>query len=297
MATPELASGPARLRARRATGRRIFGLTIGQALLVIWTALTLIPFLLIFLFSLRDNADIFAHPLGFGGTYTFSNYPTAWVGPSASAGMVDYFRNTFVAAGVALVVTLCVGSTAAYFATKLTQRTRSLFLAVFLGSSVVPFVLLLVPYFQVFNAASLLSQPWAIGVAYGVLTLPTTVLVLNSYYVDFPQELIEAATVDGLGEFAAYIRIVLPLSKGALSAVGMLALIYVWGEAQLGIVLLQDSSSQTVTVGMLGFQGEFISSLGPLFAGLSLATVPVVAVYLIFNRYITKGIALGGVFR
>lgn len=170
-------------------------------------------------------------------------------------------------------------------------------MAVFLGSRVVPYVLLLVPYFQVFNATSLLSQPWAIGIAYGVLTLPTTVLVLNSYYVDFPQEHIEAATVDGLGEFASYLRIVLPHSKGALSAVGILALIYVLGEAKLGIVLPQESSSQTVTDGLLGFQGEFISSRGPLFAGLSLATVPVVVLNLIFNRYITKGLALGGVFR
>lgn len=276
---------------------RRLGLSLRQAPLIAWTALAMIPFVLILVYSLRNNADLFTHPLGIGGTYHPENYATAWAGPGSQGGMLDYFRNTVIAAFVALLVTLTVGSAAAYFATKLGRRLQAAFTAVFLGSSVVPFVLILVPYFQAYNAMSLLNSPAAIGVAYGVLTLPTTVLVLHSFYADFPQELIEAATVDGLGEFASYLRIVLPLSKGALTAVGMLALVYVWGEAQLGIVLLQESTSQTVSVGLLGFQGQFTSELGPLFAGLSIATVPVITIYLIFNRYVTKGIALGGVFR
>lgn len=276
---------------------RRLGLGFSHGLLYLWTALALIPFILILVYSLRNNGDLYTHPLGIGGSYHPENYVAAWNGPGGGAGMINYFSNTGIAAGVALIVTLTIGSTAAYFATKLTPRLRTWFLAVFLGASVVPFVLILVPYFQAFNALSLLSQPAAIGVAYGVLTLPTTVLVLNSFFADFPQELVESATVDGLGEFAAYLRIVIPLSKGALTAVGMLALVYVWGEAQLGIVLLQQATSQTVSVGLLGFQGQFTAQLGPLFAGLSIATVPVIAIYLIFNKYVTKGIALGGVFR
>jgi ABC-type glycerol-3-phosphate transport system permease component len=276
---------------------RLFGRSIAQLLLIGWTALTLVPFILILLFSLRNNADVYAYPLGIGGTYHPENYAAAWGGPNSQAGMVDYFRNTGIAAVIALAVSLSVGSTAAYFATKLAPRARKIFLGVFLSGSVVPFVLILIPYFQAFNTLSLLDQPWAVGVTYGVLSLPTAVLVLHSYYSDFPPELVEAATVDGLGEFATYVRIVVPLSKGALTAVGMLVLVYVWGEAQLGIVLLQDPSAQTVAVGMLGFQGQFVSNLGPLFAGLSVATIPVIIIYLIFNRFITKGIALGGVFR
>lgn len=277
--------------------RRYLGSVLGQVPLLVWTALTILPFLLILAFSLRNNADLYSYPIGIGGSYHPENYGTAFVGPGDGAGMVTFFANTATAAVLALIVTLSIGSTAAFFATKLTPRWRSAFLAVFLVGQVVPFVLIIVPYFQVANDLSLLNQPAVLGVVYGVLALPTTVLVLNSYYTDFPHELIEAATVDGLGEFAAYLRIVLPLSKGALTAVGMLTLVYVWGEAQLGIVMLQSPQSQTVSIGMLGFQGQFVSDLGPLFAGLSLATIPVIILYLIFNRFVTKGIALGGVFR
>lgn len=277
--------------------RRYLGLTIGQILLIAWTALTLLPFALILTFSLRNNAGLFTNPLGLGGTYHPENYITAFNGPGDTAGMTQFFTNTATAAVLALVVTLTLGSMAAFFATKLGPRLRAAFIMVFLIGQVVPFVLVIVSYFQAANALSLLNQPALLGVIYGVLAMPTTVLVLNSYYADFPTELIEAAVVDGLGEFAAYLRIVLPLSKGALTAVGMLTLVYVWGEAQVGIVMLQTPQSQTVSVGMLGFQGQFTTDLGPLFAGLSLATVPVVILYLIFNRFVTKGIALGGVFR
>ncbi len=277
--------------------RRRLGLTVGHSLLIGWTALTLVPFILIALFSLRDNIGLYSYPLGIGGTYHPENYASAWAGPSGATGMATYFRNTGFAAGVGLVVNLVAGAPAAYFATKLAQRTRTIFLTVFLVGQVIPIVLILVPYFQFFNDLNLLSNPAWLGLVYGVLALPTTVLILNAYFLDFPQELTEAAAVDGLGPFAAFTKIVLPLSKGALSAVGMLALIFFWGEAQLGVVLLQTSQSQTVTVGLLGFQGQFTSSLGPLFAGLSIASLPIIGLYLIFNRFITKGIALGGVFR
>lgn len=211
--------------------------------------------------------------------------------------MADYFRNTAFAAVAALVVSLCVGSTAAYFAAQMRPKARQWFLRVFLLGSVVPFVLIVIPLYQGYNSLGAVNKPVALGIAYGVLSLPTTVLVLSSYYADFPHELIEAAACDGLGQFSAYLRIVLPLSKAAITAVGIVVLVYVWGEAQLGIILLQEPTSQTVAVGMLGFQGEFTSSLGPIFAGLSIATIPVIILYLAFNRFISKGIALGGVFR
>jgi len=277
--------------------RRLLGLTLGQILLVAWSALTLLPFLFIAIYSFRDNSGLYSNPLGVGGTYHPENYAKAWQGPASGAGMLQFFSNTGLAAVVALLINLSFGSLAAFYATRLPKRIRSAFLAVFLIGQVVPFVLLVVPYFQFYDAFQVLNNPAALGVAYGVLALPTTVLVLHSYYQDFPVELIEAATVDGLNDFAAYLRIVLPLSKGALTAVGILALIYVWGESQLGIVLLQTPASQTVTVGMLGFQGQFTSDLGPIFAGLSLASLPVIVIYLIFNRFITKGVALGGVFK
>jgi raffinose/stachyose/melibiose transport system permease protein len=275
---------------------RLLALT-KQLPLIAWTGLAIVPFALIILLSFRSNTGIFEHPLGTGGSYDIANYGQAWRGPGSDAGMADYFRNTALAAVAALVVSLSIGSTAAFFIAQMRPKTRRRLLRLFLLGNVVPFVLIIIPLFQFYNAVGALNNPFDLGIAYGVLALPTTVLILTSYYADFPRDLIEAAACDGLGPFSAYVRVALPLSKGAITAVGILVLLFAWGETQLGIILLQTPSSQTVAVGVLGFQGEFVTGYGPIFAGLSIATIPVILLYLGFNRFVRKGIALGGVFR
>jgi ABC-type glycerol-3-phosphate transport system permease component len=121
--------------------------------------------------------------------------------------------------------------------------------------------------------------------------------VLNAYFTDFPKELVEAAKVDGLGPMGVFLRIVLPLSRGSITAVTLLLIIGVWGESQLAIVMLQDGASQTAAVGILGFVGLYTANYGALFAALTIMSVPIITLYLIFSRYITRGIALGGVSR
>jgi raffinose/stachyose/melibiose transport system permease protein len=281
----------------RPKGAKVVGVLAGHSAMIAWSLLGIVPFLLILLLSLRTNQGIFTNPLSLSGPYAPGNYQQAWDGPADTAGMVTYFSNTLMAAAVTLVVALTLGSAVAYFTTRLKPKPQQWILRIFLVGTVVPFVLIIIPLYQGYNALNLLNNPASLGIAYGALALPTTVLILYSFYTDFPKELIEAAEVDGLKDYAIYFRIVLPLSKAALTAVGILTLVYVWSEAQVGIVLLEQSQNQTVAVGVLGFQGQYLSSFGPMFAGLSIATVPVLILYLIFHRYITKGIALGGAFR
>jgi ABC-type glycerol-3-phosphate transport system permease component len=268
-----------------------------QVPLIFWSLLGITPFILIILLSFRSNGDIFSHPLGVGGSYHIANYITAWNGPPGTAGMAYYFRNSAEAAVVSLAVSLIAGSTAAYFATKLSKRAGQWLLRAFLFGTVVPFVLIVIPLYQGYNSVHGLNNPVMLGIAYGALSLPTTVLILFSFYQSFPVDLIDAAAVDGLGDFSTYARIVLPLSKAAITAVGIIILVYVWGEAQIGIILLQSAKSQTVAVGVLGFQGQFTSDMAPMFAALSIAIVPILILYLAFHRFITKGIALGGFYR
>lgn len=259
-----------------------------------WSILVIVPFVLIFVLSLRSNADIYANGLGVGGTLRPENYLAAWAGAGATTGMSVYFWNSIVVAVVAMTVNLAAGVTAAYFSTFLSEKWRRRFLNVFVVASVVPLILMIIPFYQVYNALGVLNQPWAVGIAYAVITLPTTILIMQAFYVDFPKELCEAAALDGAGPWWTYLWIVLPLSKGAVTAVSLLVLIFVWGETQVGVILLQDSLAQTVPVGLLSFQGQWTTNLGALFAGLAIASFPIMAIYLIFSKQITKGITMGG---
>ncbi|WP_127473932.1 carbohydrate ABC transporter permease [Microbacterium sulfonylureivorans] len=259
-----------------------------------WTALVLIPFVLIILLSLRSNADIYTNGLGLGGDLRPGNYEVAWNGGAGTAGMATYFLNSAIVALTSLLVALGVGVTAAYFAIHLSERARKLFLMVFLVATVIPLVLMIVPFYQAFNTLGVVSQPVAVGLVYGALCLPVTILVVHAFFVDFPRELIEAAALDGTGAWRTYLFIVLPLARGPIAAVAMLNLVFVWAEAQLGVILLQSPDSQTVPVGLLSFQGQFTTDLGPLFAGLAIGSIPIMLIYLVFNRQVAKAITVGG---
>lgn len=270
----------------------------GQITAIGWSLLAAVPFVLIILLGFKSNTDIFTNPLGiFGVDWEPSNFAEAWNGPPGGEGFATYLGNSVIVAVIAVAFSLLLGAFTAYFATLASPRVRGFVMRGFLVATTLPLIMLLIPYYSAFSALSLLSSPWAVGVVYVALCLPTCVLILHGFYLGFPDELREAASLDGLGIVATFIRIVLPLSKGPIVAVGMVNGFFVWGETQLAIVLLQAPSSRTIPVGLLDFQGQFSANTGAMFAGLTLATIPLVIIYLIFNRSIAKGVALGGVFR
>lgn len=264
---------------------------------IILTAVIVLPFFFIVLLSFRSMTDIYTNPLGFHGHWVPGNYSEAWGGPPGGTGFSHYARNSAMVAAIAISIAAVAGSIAAHFTSLLAPRQRRKVMTIPLIATIVPVIALLIPFFQVFNAWGILSQPAALGVLYGGLCLPTTILVLHAFFVEFPAELLEASALDGLGHFGTFRRIVLPLSISPLVAISILNIIWVWGETQVGLVLLQTAESQTIPVGVLTFQSNFIANLGPVFAGLTLATIPMALIYLAFHRVVNRGISLGGVLR
>jgi ABC-type glycerol-3-phosphate transport system permease component len=163
--------------------------------------------------------------------------------------------------------------------------------------ALVPIVVLILPLFLAADRLGLLDSAVVLGVLYGALSLPTIILILESYFEGFPMELTEAARLDGLSSPMAFVRIVLPLSRGAMVSVSMLVLIFVWSEAQLGVVLLGSPTSRTVAVGMLGFVSMYSSNTAAMFAGLSVAMIPILALYFAFNRQVMSSVTIGGTIR
>jgi ABC-type glycerol-3-phosphate transport system permease component len=261
------------------------------------TIVVVLPFLFILLLSFRSMTDIFRNPLGLTGNWMPENFVRAWNGPPGGTGFANYFLNSIIVVAVAVIVAAVFGALAAYFVSLLPGKWRARILMLPLIATIIPTVALLIPFFQVFNAWGLINSPIALGILYAGLCLPMTILILHAFFVDFPPELREAAAIDGLGHLTTFSRIVVPLSQPSLLAVSLLNLIWVWGETQIAIVLMQKAASQTIPVGVLTFQSTFMSDLGPIFAGLSLATLPVMVVYFVFNKTISRGVSMGGTFR
>lgn len=279
------------------TSGRLLGLA-GHTWAIVWTLLTVLPFILIVLLAFKPTSVIYTDPVGVVGVdWKPQNFVDAWTGPPGGGGFATYMANTVIVAVIAIGGSLVLGSFTAYFLSLATRRVRRVAITILLITTVTPVVLLLIPYYQAVNLLGLLNNPVALAVLYIALVLPNSVLILQSFYLGFPPELREAAALDGLGPLRTFWTVVTPLSRGPLVAVAMLNGFNIWGETQVAIVMLQSADSRTVPIGVLAFQGEFQANTGAIFAGLTMATIPVLIAYLIFNRQVTKGIALGGVFR
>lgn len=261
---------------------------------LIWTLAIVLPFVAMILLAFRSLAALYNDPLGLSGDWVPQNFSEAWQGPPGGSGFAVYARNSLVVAGESVVIAAVVGAFAAYFTAALPPRWRRRAMLPALVAQTVPAIALVIPFFQAFSALGTLNSPVALGVLYGFLCLPTTILILHAFFVDFPDDIREAAAIDGLGQVGIFLRMVLPLSIGSLGAVSLLNLIWVWGETLIGLALLQDSAAQTIPVGILSFQDKWLSNPGAMFAGLTMATIPIAVVYLIFNRSINNGVSLGG---
>ena len=264
---------------------------------ILITLIILFPFFFIILLSFKSMLDIYINPLSLNPDWAPENFKEAWGGPPGGTGFSVYSKNSAIVVLVALPISGAVGAVAAYFTTLLSPSLRKKFMAIPLLATMLPSIVLLLPFFQILNALGVLSSPAALGLLYAGLCLPVTILVLHAFFLEFPRELIEAAALDGLGPYRTFSKIVVRLSLAPLLAISLLNIIWVWGETQIGLVLLQAPGSQTIPVGILTFQNALKANPGPIFAGLTLATIPLAVIYLVFHRVINRGITMGGVIR
>ena len=260
-----------------------------------WTVLVLIPFFFIMLFATKDTSDIYGKPLAIIYKPNWGNFSGAWNAGPDEGTIGVWFINTGLLVTTALIVSLVVAVPAAYFTIFLSLKQNRAVMITVLSGTVVPTILLVIPYFKAYNQFGLLNKPIVTGVAYGVLAIPTTFLLMNRFFLDFPREVLEAGLLDGLSNSKIFRKLVLPLSVGQIVSVGILTLIWAWGDSQIAIVLLQSQSAQPISVGMLSFAADFTTNLGATFAGLSMAAIPPIILYVILSKYVTKGLALGGI--
>ena len=288
-------TAPGRLTRRARAHRRSPLWFLGYGLLLLWTLVTLVPFVSMLLLSFHPTSDIYAHPLGLGGRWQLSNYADAWQGAVGGAPMSVYLVNSVLMAACSLVIGVSVGSLAGYGLARATARLSAAVSRVMVLALSVPLVVTLIPTFELLGRVRLLNSVFGISLVYAAFMTPTVALIMRSVFASVPRELLEAAKIDGCNELVALVRVVLPVSRGGFVSVTLLGLIFVWSEVQFAVVLLSRPANRTLSVGLLSFQGQFVSNQGAFFAGLVIATLPIVVIFLVFQRHVTKGITLGAV--
>jgi multiple sugar transport system permease protein len=249
------------------------------------------PAVWILLTSLKSEVELFQKPI----TYlphapTLSNYIKAF----SEQPLLLFIKNSFVVAALSTVLTLLISAFAAYAIARLNLKHRQLILTIIIASSMFPLITLLVPIFETMRAAGLLNSYIALILPYTVLSLPVCTLVLVSFFQSIPQDLENAAMIDGCSRLGALWRIVVPLSAPGVFTAGILAFVNAWDEFLLALSLNANAQMRTLPVGITLYQGEYTFPWPIISAALIIAIVPVAILIAVFQERVVSGLTSGG---
>ncbi|AIQ34887.1 sugar ABC transporter permease [Paenibacillus sp. FSL R5-0345] len=263
--------------------------------LILWSLVVLYPVLWTFLTSLKDNQQVMlGKPWDFPSIFRFENYTNVW----SRANFGDYFLNSIIVTVASTLLSLIMAATTAYILARFTFKSRGLFYFVYVASMMIPTTLGLIPLFFLLGDMNLSNSLVGLTLVYSVGTigiLPFGIFFLVGFYKTLPRELEEAATIDGSSLYGVFFKIMLPLSKPGLITVGIMNALTVWNEYIMATVLINDPAKYTIPVGIAIMQGEmqYRTEWGPLFAGLSISMIPVIVMYVLYQRQITGGLTAG----
>ena len=247
------------------------------------------PLLLMLVSSLRTTRDIFADPLGLPTTLDVGNYRRAWADGSFAGYL---FNSTVVTVGGMLLGTV-VSVLAAYPLGRMSFRGNGIVAAYFLSGLMLPIRLGIVPVFYLLSSLDLVDSRLGLILVYGASGIPFSVFVLAAFYRQLPNELEEAARMDGAGEFRTFYSVMLPLVRPALATVVLFQFVPLWNDFFFPLILLRSTEKYTLPVGLTFFFGQYQTDWGAVFAGLVITTLPLVLVFLLMTRQIVSGLVAG----
>ncbi len=262
-----------------------------HALLTVWTLIVIVPFLWVVLSSFKTSKEILASPFSLPAHWSFDNYVHAWT----DAGIHQFFLNTVIVVAVALVLVMVLGSMCAYVLARFRfPGARFIYYAMLAGLTF-PIFLAIVPLFFVLKSIQLLNTLPGLIMVYVAFALPFTVFFLYAFFKTLPDDVYEAALMDGAGEWRAFFQIMLPMARPGMAAVAIFNFLGLWNQFLLPVALNTDPDRYVLTQGMNNFasQAGYAVDFGALFAAVVITVVPVLIVYVIFQRRLEGSVSRG----
>ena len=262
------------------------------------SALILLPFGWMLVASVTPQRILISTPLKWiPDTLDWSRYELIFHGGADSVGAT--FRaalanSTIVAVGT-VAVSMVVGILGAYAFARLRFRFRQAILIVFLATYMLPQIALLIPLYLILNSLGLLDSVTGLIIVDCALVVPFVLWILSNYFLTIPEELEEAARIDGASRLGALFRVVLPAARPGIFAALMFAFLLAWDEFMYALIFTSSNAAKTLPVAISEFAGRYTTDFGLVAAGGILAALPPILVAVAFQRYVVSGMAAGAV--
>lgn len=266
----------------------MLGKTARWAVLVLFTLITLVPLLWLVMSSFKTDAELFGDPFALPSSWSFHNYTQAL----SQHPMLLFLRNSVLVSVLATLVIVAASLMAAY-ALLHSFRLSSATFAFLLFGILLPVNALMTPIFFLVNLMGLYNNVVGLALVYAGLFFPTGFLIIKTYMDTTPLEILEAARMDGAGFHTVFRRIVAPLTAPGAVTAGIFLVITTWNELLFASILTQDSSAQTVQVGVRYFLSTYSADYPLAFAATVISIAPTVVVYTVLSERIVAAMTAG----
>ena len=264
----------------------------GYAALSVLVILWMVPFFYIVLTSLKSNGDYVTNgPFAMPQALEFSNYALAW------RTISRYFGNSILITFVTVPILTLVSSMAAFSLGRFTFQGNSLFTMLFLLGFMIPVHVTALPLYILFRNLGLLDTRLSLILTYTAFDLSFTIYLLRGFFVGIPHEIEESALIDGSSSWTVYARIIIPMSMPVIVISVVLNFMGVWNEFFFALIFLQENAKMPVTLGLRQFTSQYASltQLTVMTAGMILSILPVLVLFILFQRYLVAGMAEGAI--
>jgi len=261
------------------------------AILSVWAVIVLFPLWTMIVNSFKNQRDIFKDPFGLPKNFTLNGYQNA-----LSAGRFDlFFRNSLIVTVCSIGLILFLGSLAAYALARWKSRWSNAIYFFFILGLLIPIRLGTISIIQIIKVLKLNDQLAGLIPIYVAMGVPIAILVITAFIRGLPKDLIDAASIDGASEWQIYRTIIIPLIRPALATVAIFNLIPVWNDFWFPLILIRQESYRTVPLGVSLLFGQYQTNWTNILSALSLASLPIIILYLLMASQFIKGLTAGAI--
>lgn len=262
-------------------------------MIILLVVIEVYPLLWMVTASFKEPSEFVTKPAyALSDGFYIQNYIDAWT----RGNMATFFKNSFVYTMISLVFIVLFATTAGFAVTKMEWKNKERVAGYFGLGIMVPVATALIPLFQIYNNLNLINTRTSLVLAYVAFGLSLSIYLITGYLRSFPDDILEAAVIDGCGIYKLMWNIVIPLMKNAIVTVLVLQFFFKWNDLIFSMTFINDSSLKTVQTGLLYFQNEFgAKNWGAIFASVTMSVMPMLVLYMILNKAVIEGMTAGAV--
>jgi len=258
---------------------------------VLWSLITLYPLFVTLMSSFKNNEEIFGKMFTLPTVWQFQNYVDALVGAKIGLAIVNSLFISFSTTVVVIVLSLF----AAYAIARQKYKFLKWIYLLFMTGVMLPVHTTIIPISRLASDLNGMDNYLFLTIVYATFLMPQSIFLITGYLNSISRELDEAATIDGCGMTGVLFRIILPVSMPIIATVAVLSFIYGYSELIFSVILLTDIDKYTISRALMYFTGDRTVRMGPVFASIVIAVIPMVVIYLMFHEQVQRGMVSGAV--